>query len=74
MATPVSERVQKRRMALRAEGLRPLQIWAPDTRRPGFAEECRRQAAAVARADQSDGDLLDFLDAALLDLDDEASA
>lgn len=55
-------------------GLRPVQIWVPDTRRPGFAEECRRQAQAVAAADAADRDLDAFLDAALADLDDEADA
>lgn len=69
MPTPVSERVQKRRGTLRAAGLRPVQIWVPDTRRPGFAAECRRQAALVARADQLDTGLSDFMDAALADLD-----
>lgn len=39
-----SERVRKHRNALRAAGLRPIEIWVPDTRRPGFAEECRRQS------------------------------
>lgn len=70
MPTPVSERVQKRREALRAAGLRPVQIWVPDTRRPGFAAECRRQAALIAASDLVDTDLLDFMDAALNDLDD----
>jgi hypothetical protein len=70
MQVPVTERVQKRRLALRAAGLRPLQIWVPDTRRPGFAEECHRQAQVVAQADTADADMLDFLDAALLDLGD----
>jgi len=74
MPTPVTQRVQKRREALRAAGLRPLQIWVPDTRRPGFAEECRRQSQVVAKADMADMDMLDFLDAALLDLGDEAEA
>lgn len=69
MPTPVSERVQKRRDALRAAGLRPVQIWVPDTRRPGFAAECRRQSALVAEADQIDTNLSDFMDAALTDLD-----
>ena len=69
MPTPVSERVQKRRAALRAAGLRPVQIWVPDSRRPGFAAECRRQAALVAEADRSDTDMHDFIDAALKDLD-----
>lgn len=74
MPSPVSERVQKRRDALRAAGLRPIQIWVPDTRRPGFAEECRRQARMVAAADMADRDLDAFMDAALIDLDPEGEA
>ena len=70
MPTPTSERVQKRRDALRAAGLRPVQIWVPDTRRPGFAAECRRQVALVAAADLRDADLSDLMDAALSDLED----
>jgi len=61
-------RVQKRRDALRAAGLRPLQIWAPDSRRAAFAEECHRQSRMVANADQADPDLQDFMHAALTDL------
>lgn len=68
MPTPVNQRVQKRRDALRAAGLRPVQIWVPDTRRPGFVEECRRQSLVVAAADATDDDLTTFLDAALADL------
>jgi len=74
MPTPVTERVQKRRTALRAAGLRPLQIWVPDTRRPGFSEECHRQSMAVAQSDMGDTDISNFLDAALLDLSDEADS
>ena len=74
MATPLAHRVQKRRDALRAAGLRPIQIWVPDTRLPGFAEECRRQARVVAAADAADGDLDAFMDAALLGLDPEGEA
>ena len=69
MASSVSERVQKRREALRAAGLRPLQIWVPDSRKPGFAEECQRQSWAAARADAADLELREFLDAALSDLE-----
>jgi hypothetical protein len=69
MPTPVSQRVRKRRDALRAAGLRPIQIWVPDDRRPGFAEECRRQSRIVAEADAADRDLDAFMDAALVDLD-----
>jgi hypothetical protein len=44
MASDVSQRVRKHRAGLRDAGLRPIQIWVPDTRRAGFAEECRRQS------------------------------
>jgi len=74
MPMPVNQRVQKRRDALRAAGLRPIQIWVPDTRRPGFAEECHRQARVVAAADAADHDLEAFMDAALLDIDPEDKA
>jgi hypothetical protein len=74
MATPVNERVQKRREALRAAGLRPVQIWVPDTRRPGFADECHRQSVQTALADAGDRDLQDFLDAALADMDHDGEA
>jgi hypothetical protein len=40
-------RVRRRRDKLRAAGLRPVQIWVPDTRAAGFAEECARQARIV---------------------------
>ncbi len=73
MAASVNHRVQKRRDAMRASGLRPLQIWVPDTRRAGFAEECRRQSKAVAAADAQNVDFGAFSDAILADLDDEAS-
>ncbi|EJT06195.1 antitoxin MazE family protein [Rhizobium sp. CCGE 510] len=74
MATPVNERVQKRREAMRAAGLRPVQIWVPDTRRPGFADECHRQSVQAALADVGDRDLQDFLDAALADMDPDGEA
>jgi hypothetical protein len=45
--TSSAERVQLHRSRLRRHGLRPVQLWLPDTRRPGFAEECRRQSLAL---------------------------
>ena len=68
-STSVNARVQKRRDALRKSGLRPVQIWVPDTRRPNFTKECRRQSRLVAQADQASGDLQNLLDDALADLD-----
>lgn len=72
MPSPVTERVRKRRDALRAAGLRPIQIWVPDTRQPGFTDECRRQALVVAAADAADHDLDALMDAALIDLGSES--
>lgn len=70
MATAnVNARVQKHRDALRMAGLRPVQIWVPDTRRPDFAAECRRQSILAAQADRADTDLQRFMDEALADVD-----
>ena len=55
------------RKALRANGMRPIEIWVPDTSSPGFAEECKRQSLAVAEADRA-GQSLTFLDLAFVDL------
>ena len=65
----VNARVQKHRDGLRMAGLRPVQIWVPDTRRPDFAAECRRQSLLTAQADSADTDLQRFMDAALDDVD-----
>ena len=60
MAMSLSERVRKRRSALRKAGLRPVQIWVPDTRQPGFAAECRRQSQLAAQSDLADQELLEL--------------
>ena len=46
-----AQRVQRRRAKLRAAGLRPIQIWVPDTRIVGFAEECARQARLIRESE-----------------------
>ncbi len=49
--------MQRRRDKLKAAGLRPVQIWVPDTRAPGFAQECARQARMIQAAEgQGDPD------------------
>jgi len=65
----INQRVQKHRDALRRAGLRPVQIWVPDTRRPDFAEECRRQSLLVAQADSADTAMQRLMDEALADMD-----
>ena len=57
----VNIRVQKHRAALRQAGLRPVQIWVPDTRPAEFAQECERQVKLVATAYQVDAQALDAL-------------
>lgn len=57
----------KKRMAtyrerMRSAGLRPLQIWVPDTRAPGFAETCRRQARAIAAHDPGGDEVMRFIE------------
>ena len=58
-----AQRVQKHRVALRAAGLRPVQIWVPDSRRAGFAAECRRQCQVLNKG-KADSATLKWLAAA----------
>ena len=61
MSVPTADRVQKHRAALRAAGLRPVQLWVPDTRSAAFAEECRRQSELL-RDDPQERESLDWLE------------
>lgn len=65
----VNERVQKHRDALRMAGLRPVQIWVPDTRNPHFASECARQCAQVALVDADDALAQAWLENSVADVD-----
>ncbi len=58
------DRVRKHRESLSAQGLRPMQIWVPDTRKPGFAEKVRRQCVA-ANDPEPDREVFDFMDAVM---------
>jgi hypothetical protein len=53
MPQPLSraERVARRRAKLREAGLRPVQLWVPDTRDPRFIEECRRQSQLLRESE-----------------------
>lgn len=57
MTNPVALRVKKNRDAMRAAGLRPIQIWVPDTRHPNFLKEAKRQSILAAKADRADPSL-----------------
>jgi hypothetical protein len=54
-------KVKSHRDRLRAQGLRPIQIWVPNTQAPGFAEEARRQCL-LANASAHAADDQDFID------------
>jgi hypothetical protein len=49
------------RQRMRAAGLRPVQIWVPDTRSPDFVEACHRQARAVAARDPAGDEIMRFV-------------
>ena len=44
------DKVSAHRARLRAQGLRPIQIWVPDIRSPQFIKEARRQSRLAARS------------------------
>lgn len=54
--------MQAHRARLRAEGLRPVQIWVPDVRVPQFVAEAHRQSALIAASPMAHDDQ-EFVDA-----------
>lgn len=66
--TPNStRRVQKNRAKLRKAGMRPVQIWIPDTTSKKFIAECERQSLLIAQSD--DIMLHHLMDEALSEVD-----
>ena len=63
-STPKPSRVKvgEHRARLRAQGLRPIQIWVPDMRAPSFRAEARRQSLTVAASNHAREDQA-FIDA-----------
>ena len=57
-----TERMAAYRARMRAAGMRPVQIWVPDTGAPDFAEKCHRQALAIAASDPAGDDALRFIE------------
>jgi hypothetical protein len=49
-------KVSAHRARMRAQGMRLLQIWVPDTRSPEFAKEARRQMRALAQSSHEKDD------------------
>ena len=62
-STSLRAKVSAHRARLRAEGLRPVQLWLPDVRSPEFKAEAERQARLVAM-DPDEADTMAFVAAA----------
>jgi hypothetical protein len=60
-AKTATERTQTHRQKMKALGMRPIQIWVPDTRSKKFLAEARRQSLA-ARNDPHEKETMDWLD------------
>lgn len=70
VAMSARDRVRRHRERLRAQGLRPIQIWVPDVTWPGFSVEAQKQSAAVAASAQDARDQA-FVDALAADWNDD---
>ena len=61
-ASSSRDEVRAHREGLRAQELRPIQIWVPDVQTPAFKSEAHRQSAAVGRSPHAQEDQA-FIDA-----------
>ena len=50
------KKVQAHRDRLRAQGLRPIQLWVPDVRSPEFKRQAHLQSTAVRLSDCAEED------------------
>lgn len=48
MRATATNRVRKHRELLRAAGLKPVQIWIPDTKSESFRRKCARESLSLA--------------------------
>jgi len=55
-------RMASYRQHMRATGLRPVQIWVPDARAPGFVDICHGQARAVAAHDSGGEEIMRWIE------------
>lgn len=67
------DRVRQHRAKLRAQGLRPVQIWVPDVRAPEFVAEAHRQSAAIAASEMESEDQA-FVDALSSEWEDDTES
>jgi len=65
-------KVREHRDRLRAQGMRPIQIWVPDVHAPEFAAEARRQCL-LANTSPEEAEIQAFIDSVADWPDDETS-
>jgi hypothetical protein len=65
-------KVREHRQRLRAQGMRPIQIWVPDVHAPEFVAEARRQSLLVAQSTE-EAEIQAFIDSVYEWPDDEYS-
>jgi hypothetical protein len=68
LASTSRDKVRAHRERLRAQGLRPVQIWVPDVRSRAFAAAAKKQSRAVAASRRATQDQA-FIDAISEDAD-----
>jgi hypothetical protein len=67
LARKIEEQLLTENPELKAQGLRPVVIWVPDTDAPGFQESLHRQIDAINNSPDNQ-EVLNFLDRAAEDL------
>lgn len=68
MRNSSTDKVIRHRDRLRASGMRPIQLWVPDTRSSEYAARIERQCLAL-RNDRAEVDVLAFSEAAAADIE-----
>jgi hypothetical protein len=54
--------MRRYRERMRKEGMRPVQLWLPDTRVPSYAQRMRRQSILAANS-KGEQEILDWIEA-----------
>jgi len=60
MRSTTTQRVRKHREHLRANGLRPVQLWLPDTSSDSFRRKCKQESLSLVN-DPHEAEVLDWI-------------
>jgi hypothetical protein len=60
---PPARRMSEYRARMKKAGLRPVQIWLPDTKSSAFIKAAKTQSLAMAAHDPAGDDILKWIDA-----------